>query len=194
RLGILSTSAACPQRCVTLWRICVETHKRSTNSPAILRICASLSCISNTSAAVIAVCFARRLAACIKSINRQAAVIAWCAVIMLRRATNVVASPNLRHHDQTETRLSSRVLPDLRVSSIASSALHSMHPIGVRQHVPTHQSKYDEHNRGGHDPHHTHFGFFIVSFILVRHLFLLNCRRLLLLSTPLQESSRFCLR
>jgi ABC transporter substrate binding protein len=33
-----------------------------------------------------------------------------------------------------------------------------MHPIGVRQHVHAHQSKYSEHNRGG-------FGFFIVSFI-----------------------------
>src|SRR5262249_31998158 len=58
--------------------------------------------------------------------------------------------------------------------AIASSALHSMHPIRVCQHVHAHQSKYDEHNHSGHNPHHTHFGFFVVSFVLVRHLFLLN--------------------
>src|SRR5262249_2637202 len=146
------------------------------NLLAIFRIRGSWFCISNISAAVIAGRFALRLAAYIRFISRQAAAIGWCAVIMLRRATNVVTSPNLRRHDQTETRLFSRVLPiaDLRVSSIASSALRSMHPIGVRQHVPAHQSKYDEHNHGGHDPHHTHFGFIIVSFILVRHLSLLN--------------------
>jgi len=57
--------------------------------------------------------------------------------------------------------------------AIASSALHSMHPIRVCQHVHAHQSKYDEHNHSGHNPHHTHFGFFVVSFVLVRHLFLL---------------------
>jgi len=47
-----------------------------------------------------------------------------------------------------------------------------MHPIGVRQHVPAHQCEYNEHNRGGHDLHHTHFRFFIVPFVLVRHQFL----------------------
>src|SRR5262249_4293805 len=89
---------------------------------------------------------------------------------------NSLPPPNLQRNKQTKTPLFPRPLPiaDLRVSSIASSALRSMHPIGVRQHVPAHQSKYDEHNHSGHDPHHTHFGFFIVSFILVRHLFLLN--------------------
>src|SRR5262249_20077724 len=51
--------------------ICAETHKRSTNSPAILRVRGSLSCISNTSAAVIAVRVALRLAACIEFIQGQ---------------------------------------------------------------------------------------------------------------------------
>ena len=69
--GILSISAACPQRFVTIWRICVETQKRSTNSPAILRVRGSLFCISNTSAAVIAVRFARRRAAYIRFICLQ---------------------------------------------------------------------------------------------------------------------------
>jgi hypothetical protein len=67
-----------------LWRICAETHKRSTNSQAILRICGSLSCISNTSAAAIAVKFARRLAACIKCTHRQEAAIGYRGLTTLR--------------------------------------------------------------------------------------------------------------
>jgi len=93
-----------------------------------------------------------------------------------RRATNPATSPNLRRHDQTRTAtvLQSAADNSAPCFAIASSALHSMHPIGVCQHVHSHQSKYNEHNHSGHNPHHTHFGFFVVSFILVRHLFLLN--------------------
>src|SRR5215831_4681849 len=42
-----------------------------------------------------------------------------------------------------------------------------MDPVGVRQHVPTHQSKDNEHNHSSHHPHYTHFGFFSVLLILV---------------------------
>jgi hypothetical protein len=58
-------------------------------------------------------------------------------------------------------------------------ALHSVHPVGVRQHVEAHQSKDNEHNHGGHDPHYAHFGFFFLL-ILVCHGFLLFCSRPLL--------------
>src|SRR6478736_808086 len=54
------------------------------------------------------------------------------------------------------------------------SASHSVHPVGVSQHVHAHQPKYDEHNHGGHDPHYPHVGFFTVLFILVWHPFLPN--------------------
>jgi hypothetical protein len=54
------------------------------------------------------------------------------------------------------------------------SASHSVHPVGVSQHVHAHQPKYDEHNHGGHDPHYAHVGFFSVLFILVWHPFLPN--------------------
>jgi hypothetical protein len=50
----------------------------------------------------------------------------------------------------------------------ATSASPSVHPVGVCQHVEAHQSKDNEHNRGGHDPHHAHFGFFSLL-ILVCH-------------------------
>jgi hypothetical protein len=61
----------------------------------------------------------------------------------------------------------------------ATSASHSVHPVGVRQHVEAHQSKDNEHNYGGHDPHYAHFGFFFLL-ILVCHGFLLFCSRALL--------------
>src|SRR5262249_61608753 len=54
------------------------------------------------------------------------------------------------------------------------SASHSVHPVGVRQHVEAHQSKDKEHNHRAHDPHDAHFGFLSVLFILVWHPFLLN--------------------
>src|SRR5215468_10385128 len=60
------------------------------------------------------------------------------------------------------------------VSPICYSASHSVHPVGVSQHVHAHQPKYDEHNHGGHDPHYAHVGFFSVLFILVWHPFLPN--------------------
>jgi hypothetical protein len=47
-----------------------------------------------------------------------------------------------------------------------------MHPVGVRQHVPAHQSKDDHNNYSGHDPHYPHFGFFTVMCILLYHRFL----------------------
>jgi len=71
----LSTSVACPQKFVALWRIRAETYKRGTNSPATLRVRGSSSCISNTSAAVIAVRVALVLVACIKFIQGQTAAI-----------------------------------------------------------------------------------------------------------------------
>src|SRR6266571_4839365 len=49
----------------------------------------------------------------------------------------------------------------------ATSASQSVHPVGVRQHVAARYSKDNKHNHGGHDPHHAHFGFFSVSFIVV---------------------------
>jgi hypothetical protein len=56
-----------------------------------------------------------------------------------------------------------------RFADFAISASHSVHPVGVSQHVHAHQPKYDEHNHGGHDPHDAHVGFFSVLFILVWH-------------------------
>src|SRR5215813_7975143 len=55
------------------------------------------------------------------------------------------------------------------VSPICYSASHSVHPVGVSQHVHAHQPKYDEHNHGGHDPHYTHVGFFSALLIPVWH-------------------------
>jgi len=60
------------------------------------------------------------------------------------------------------------------VSPICYSASHSVHPVGVSQHVHAHQPKYDEHNHGGHDPHYAHVGFFSALLILVWHSFLPN--------------------
>jgi hypothetical protein len=60
-----------------------------------------------------------------------------------------------------------------RAPYCATSASQSVHPVGVRQHVEAHQSKDNEHNHGGHDPHYAHFGFFSVSFIWACHRFLL---------------------
>jgi hypothetical protein len=60
-----------------------------------------------------------------------------------------------------------------RAPYCATSASQSVHPVGMRQHVEAHQSKDNEHNHGGHDPHYAHFGFFSVSFIWACHRFLL---------------------
>src|SRR5262245_18585341 len=54
------------------------------------------------------------------------------------------------------------------------SASHAVHPVGVCQHVETHQSKDNEHNHCAHDPHDAHFGFLSVLLILVWHPFLPN--------------------
>jgi hypothetical protein len=66
RRGLLAAAGA-PR----LFQETFETHKRSANSPDILRICTSLHCISNTSAVVMAVRFARRRAAYIRFTPRQ---------------------------------------------------------------------------------------------------------------------------
>src|SRR5262249_39768931 len=67
-----------------------------------------------------------------------------------------------------------RKLHDCLFRLFCCSASHSVHPVGVSQHVHAHQPKYDEHNHGGHDPHYAHVGFFSVLFILVWHPFLPN--------------------
>src|SRR5262249_15272840 len=67
-----------------------------------------------------------------------------------------------------------RKLHDCLFRLFCYSASHSVHPVGVSQHVHAHQPKYDEHNHGGHDPHYAHVGFFSVLFILVWHPFLPN--------------------
>jgi hypothetical protein len=37
----------------------------------------------------------------------------------------------------------------------------------VSEHIHAHQSKDDEHNHRGHDPHDTHFRFLSISFTLI---------------------------
>lgn len=59
-----------------------------------------------------------------------------------------------------------RGLHDYLFRLFCYSASHSVHPVGVSQHVHAHQPKYDEHNHAGHDPHYAHVGFFSVLFIL----------------------------
>lgn len=45
-----------------------------------------------------------------------------------------------------------------------TSALLSVHPVGVSEHIHAHQSKDDEHKHRAHDLHDTHSRFLSISF------------------------------